>query len=492
MITFIIGLYFLVILAIGFLGHRYFRHTGEDYFLASRTIGLFVLLFTLFSTHMTAFTILGASSQAHVEGIIVYALIGSATALSAPLVFYFVGVRVWRLSVSRGFMTQPGFFRDRYQSGTVGLTIFIIQLILLLPYVLIGIKGGGQVFNAISGGGEGGYPVWVGSFLICAVGFTYVAYGGIRSTSWVNTFQGILFLFASIVICWVILKQYGGLHQAITLVEKISPEHLVVEDTPYLRLRLFSYLIISSCVCMFPHVFAHWLTAKNSQIFRRIIVIYPVCIFLIWFPMVLIGVVAVINYPGVPEMPVIMRMILDHSGYVLAGLLVAGVFAAIMSSLDSQALAVGTMFTQDIVRHYGFHDRLSEKLQIRLGRLFILAFLVLAFVVSLYANDSIFALGVWSLTGFSSLIPVMIAALYWKRSTATGVVAALITMLVAWIGFYLHSVSTAGEYTGDYTVMGTGIMPIIPIFLLTSFVLVVVSLLTKPPAKAHLTEFFSR
>ncbi len=91
----IILAYFAVVLVVGLLGHRLFRGTGEDYFLASRTIGSFVLLMTLFGTNMTAFTMLGASSEAHRTGISVFLLMGSSSSVLIPFVFYFIGTRLW-------------------------------------------------------------------------------------------------------------------------------------------------------------------------------------------------------------------------------------------------------------------------------------------------------------------------------------------------------------------------------------------------------------
>ena len=80
----VIGLYLAGVLSIGFLSHRLFRGTGEDYFVATRTIGPFVLLMSLFGTHMTAFSLLGASGEAHRVGIGVFSLMASSSAIVVP------------------------------------------------------------------------------------------------------------------------------------------------------------------------------------------------------------------------------------------------------------------------------------------------------------------------------------------------------------------------------------------------------------------------
>ena len=93
----IIIVYLGMVLAVGLMSHRLLSGTGEDYFLATRSIGPFMLLMSLFGTHMTAFSLLGASGEAYRRGIGVFGLMASSSALVAPAVFYFVGIRLWRL-----------------------------------------------------------------------------------------------------------------------------------------------------------------------------------------------------------------------------------------------------------------------------------------------------------------------------------------------------------------------------------------------------------
>ena len=134
----VIGIYLLLVLCVGALSHRLFRGTSEDYFVASRTIGPFLLLMSLFGTNMTAFAILGASGEAYHEGIGVFGLMASSSALIIPSVFYFVGTRLWALGKRHGFMTQVQYFRARWESSWLGLVLFVVLIALLIPYLLIG------------------------------------------------------------------------------------------------------------------------------------------------------------------------------------------------------------------------------------------------------------------------------------------------------------------------------------------------------------------
>ena len=487
MILGVIVSYLLLVLVVGLLAHRRFRGTGEDYFLASRTIGPFVLLMTLFGTNMTAFTMLGASGQAYREGILVFALMGSSSAIILPLVFYFVGTRLWWLGKKEGYQTQVQFFRARYESDVLGLMLFVVLIFLMIPYVLIGVKGGGDALQAITGGVGEGVASWIGSLLICGVVFVYVTYGGMRSTAWANTFQTLVFMVVGCITFLVIFGRYGGLQGAMASIRATHPSLLVIGSEPATHIRMFSFLFLPFSVGAFPHIFSHWLSARDAGSFRYSIIFYPVCVAAVWVPSVMLGVVGNIDYQAPLDGPILVKLILGNAGGILAGCLGAGVFAAIMSSLDSQTLAAGTMFTQDVVRHYGFKDKLSERQQVLFGRFFVMVLLTAAFLLSLVTTRSIFSMGVWSLTGYSGLFPIVLAALFWKRSTKQGVMAAIVTVAGLWTYFFVQSLGAGG----DYSVAQTGLLPVVIVVCGASLVLVMVSLATRPPSEAVIQRFFS-
>ena len=239
---------------------------------------------------------------------------------------------------------------------------------------------------------------------------------------------------------------------------------------------------------MFPHLFTHWLTAKSARTFRWPLMFYPLCIAIVWIPSVLLGIFGSIDFPGLKGAAansVLVKMIDLHAPGALAGLLAAGVFAAIMSSLDSQVLSISNMFTQDIVRHYRKGDELSEKAQVLSGRLFVIAIFAVTYVLSLVSARSIFSLAVWSFTGFAALFPVVVAALFWKRSTKYGAFASVLTVAALWCYFFFQGWKVPG-----YTVGMTGVMPVVVILAASAVAMIVGSLLTKPPAKNTVDKFF--
>lgn len=485
MTTFVIFVYLIIVLGIGMLSHRMFRGTGEDYFVASRSIGPFLLLMSLFGTNMTAFAILGASGEAYHTGIGVFGLMASSSALVIPLVFYFVGTRLWSLGKKYGYLTQVQFFRDRWRSDGVGLALFAVLIALVIPYLLIGVMGGGITLNQIT---DGQIPTWIGGLLVCVIVFIYVTYSGARGTAWVNTFQTLVFMTLGGVAFAVIVNKYGGLASALEQVREVRPNLLIFGEN-IKPLKLLTFMCIPLSAGMFPHIFMHWLTAKNARSFRYPVIFYPVCIAVVWIPSVLLGMMGVLDFPdlqGPAANSVLVQMVARHAPGFLGGLLGAGVFAAIMSSLDSQSLSIGTMFTQDIVRHYGFHDKMSESQQVLFGRLFVTAILALTFFLSLITQRSIFKLAVWSFSGYAALFPVILAALFWKRSTKWGAAASILSVVLLWIYFF-----RIGWENPEYTVGGVGMMPVAIMLGVSALAMVVGSLLSRPPEQSVINRFFA-
>jgi len=172
---------------------------------------------------------------------------------------------------------------------------------------------------------------------------------------------------------------------------------------------------------------------------------------------------------------------------ILTGLLTAGVLAAIMSSLDSQFLCLGTIFTNDIVLHRVGPKKYSDKQVISIARIFIVVIVALTYALAMLAKDAnVFDLAIWCFSGFSALFPVVFAALYWKRATKQGVIASILAASATWVYFFHLS-----GYGGEYFV-GPGIVPAAICFLVASVALVVVSLMTEPPSKETLKKFFPK
>ena len=190
----IVLVYLLFLLGLGLASKLFFRGTSKDYFVASHSIGPFMLLMSLFGTTMTAFALVGSTGKAFQRGIGTYGLMASSSGLIHALCFYFIGIRLWAIGKKYGYVTQIQFFRQRFESNRLGYLLFPILVGLVVPYLLIGILGAEktmlgmtkgmfpQTFNA-DPDWIGAVPPWLSGFVVCAVVLAYVFAGGSRSAA---------------------------------------------------------------------------------------------------------------------------------------------------------------------------------------------------------------------------------------------------------------------------------------------------------------------
>ncbi len=533
----IVFLYLAAVVYIGVFAFRRARgnEAAEEYFLASRSLGPFVFLLSLFGTNMTAFAILGSSGHAFNNGIVTFGLMASASGFVIPLTLLLVGTRVWALGKRYGFITPVQLFRDRWETSHVGTVIFAVQAVLLVPYIIIGVMGGGTTLASVSGGWV---PYWLGGAIVALVVMSYVFFGGMRGTAWVNTFQTILFLVFGAVAVTVIGTGMGGFQQsAEALLASPATAPLLTREriSPYYFL---SYTFIPLSAIAFPHITIFCLTARKMAQFKKTVIFYPLCIMAIWLPCVFLGVMAN-RATQIPEIrakqearrtlatqgaqlapferdtlrekmagdDVLLLLLRQHAPLWLAGLLGAGIMAAVMAT-DSQILALSTMFTEDVFAHYGHKRRYGEAAQVHTGRAFVVILTLVAYAIALRAPEGIFELAIqYAFSGFAALSPLLIAALFWRRSTKWGALASTLWVAAAVSSVAVFQALVPAPAPGPPLVVarlfglellartpgGTsvlGFMPVVPMVLVSGLLMVVFSLLTRPPSDEAVARYF--
>jgi SSS family solute:Na+ symporter len=286
----------------------------------------------------------------------------------------------------------------------------------------------------------------------------------------------------------LISNKLGGLGAAI---EQAKDSHVVRTESGHAGVSpvtFLTYMFIPLSVGMFPHLFQHWLTARSAKTFKLTVVAHPLCIMVVWVPCVLIGIWATGVLPeGTIPGAVLAKMVgILVKDPVIVGLVTAGILAAIMSSLDSQFLCLGTMFTNDIVLHNTKREY-SDKSILLMARGFVIAIVVLTYILSLVLfEQNVFDLAVWSFSGFAALTPLVLAALYWRRATKVGAYASVLATAATW--FYFFALSGFG---GEFTVFG-GVMPVAICWLAGAAGMIFGSLATRPPAPEVVERFFPK
>jgi len=528
--------YLAVVLGIGLFAGRTRSRDAEDYFLAGRTIGPAVFLLSLFGTNMTAFSILGASGHAFANGIVTYGLMASSSALVIPLGIFLIGTRLWALGKRHGFMTPVQMFRDRWECGHIGTVIFAVQAVLLVPYIVIAVMGGGTTLRAVS---NGLVPYWLGGAVVSLVVMCYVFFGGMRGTAWVNTFQTVLFLSFGAIAVVVIARGMGGFSNAMESLLASPSTAPLLTRARVSPLYFLSYTFIPLSSLAFPHIGIFCLTAKRLSHFRRTVILYPLCLLAIWLPSVFLGVAAnrAVDLPAIrakvearatlaaqgPFLPpegraelraaasgddVILKLVEGYAPLWLASLLGAAVMAAVMAS-DSQILALSTMFTEDVFAFYGGAARFGPAVQVQTGRIFVIVLTVVAYAIAMSAPQSIFDIASqYAFAGYSALSPLLIAALFWKKSTKWGALAVAVWTAAAVGGVALLQATVAAPGPGSAVAVLTlggvevvsraasgttvlGLLPVVPMTLISALLMFVVSSLTPSarPAPSTLIRY---
>jgi SSS family solute:Na+ symporter len=493
----IIGIYLLLLIGIGLVSARYFRGGTADYFVASRSLGPFVLFMTVFGTAMTAFAMVGSTAETFEYGIGTFGKLASWSALVHPACFFLIGLPLWSLGKRFGYVTQIEYFRDRFQSSGLGYVLFPVLAGLLIPYVIVGLLGVGSVVAGVTGGAfpeafastRGAIPPWLTMAAISAVVLFYVFIGGARSAALVNVFQTIVFVGMGLLAFWLIASSLGGMEAASAAAKPAKAIRAGNIGEP----EFFTYWMIPLSVGVFPHVFQNFLTARSASSFKLLLVMHPIAMILAWLPCILIGfwaTGALIPGTDLPVVPlggnanaVLGLMVGKLTSPIVSGLVAAGVLAAI--SLDAQFIAIGTMFTRDIVVHHFGANRFSDRALVNIARGFIVAMVVITYALTFLETRQIFALGTWCFTGYAGLVPLLLAALYWKRVTKPAAYASVIVTAVVWFSLF-----AASNYGADRKFLVGGMLPVATVFASCAFTVVVVSLLTRPPSASTIAKFF--
>jgi SSS family solute:Na+ symporter len=471
----------MVLLAIGWWSYKKTIPTPEDFFMAGRAFGPVVLTLTVYATNMTAFYMLGTPGNAYRQGIGTYGYIAFASALVIPAMFYLIGYRAWLVGKKHGYMTPPELFGARFDSSAVALVLFALLVFYTVPYIVTSVIGAGLALESLT---QGQIPYLWGAVGVLLITMLYTTFGGMRGTAWTSVFQGLVFIVIGLLAFVMIANALGGFAAITQRVYTERPE-LLQREGNFDPKDWFSFIFIAPlAVIAFPHVFMRVLTGKSHRTLKALTVVYPVLFLLTWTPVIYMGLWGSVVIPGLDAKSsdaILPMMIAKFLPPVMLGLGLAAVWAAIMSTLDAMLLALSTMLTRDLLGRWLPQHVREKGREVALGRFFIVLIAVLALAGALVRPGTIYEIAKFAFTGYALTVPAMLAALYWKRSTAWGVLASLIIPNLL-LPFY---------YFTPYLSWSTfGFLPVVPLLVLAITLLIVISLWTRPPSAQTVKHFF--
>jgi SSS family solute:Na+ symporter len=457
----ILAAYLLITLGIGLLFRRQARISRLEFFLAGRRLSGILLFFTLAATNFSAFTIFGLSGAGYRIGYAFYPIMGFGTGFMA-LSFYLIGAKILRLAKSRGYITPADYIADRYGSLFLKRLFSFVMVVFTLPYIAIQAVASGSSLSSLIG-----LPYLAGAFLITAFVVVYVILGGMRSIAWTDLVQGGMMLLFTLAAFLLIAGKNGG----------FVPLHSgIARDIPALFSRpgldgsmlpgvWLGYLVLWFFADpMFPQLFQRFMAARNEKALNTAIVLYPLITAFLFFLTVSIGVMGRRIFPGLAasDSDTIFPLLLQAvAGPALSTLLLTGSIAALMSTMDSQLLTLTSMISVDFLPF--------RKQGVRTEKLIVALIGLSGFLIALRPPQTLLSfISKTTFNGLSVLAPTVIGGLYWKRANRWGAAASIIAGEALVMAFYFGLLKVPG------------VLPVLPILLVTATVFVLVSLLTVP------------
>ncbi|MBD3182495.1 sodium/solute symporter [Candidatus Poribacteria bacterium] len=482
-------------LLLGIYSYRYSKKSLADYFLAGRGIGPIVLFFTMAATNFSAFTIFGFSGEGYRSGYAYYPLMGFGTGFMA-LSFFVIGRRAWLMGKKRGYITPPELIGDRFKSENLRLIYLAVMVIFTLPYIALQPRGAGLALESLLG-----IPYFQGAVIITVFVLIYVFLGGMRGIAWTDVLQGIMMLVFMLIAVRIVASAYGGLFSANYAVRS---EYPVLFGRPgmagkYTIGLTLSYMMLwFFCDPLFPQLFQRFFAAKNEKSLKVTMILYPLITGLLFLLPITIGVLGRLTFPdleGRAADSILPMLLNEHTAGWLGALILSSALAALMSTADSQFLTLSSMLTRDIYEVVLKRESKNEHI---IGRVLVVILAVIGLALAYKPPSTILQIATQTFTGLAVLFPATFAALYWRRATAKGAIWSILVGEFLVVLYYLKSTyANDPEFAMQYTwgadvlkVIPTfGLLPVIPILIVTSLVLIIVSLFTSI-SKEHVEEYF--
>jgi len=464
-----IVLYSVLVLVVGWLAYRRTQKTVEDYFIASRTIGSFVITWGYIAAIFSALVLMGVWGLVYSYGVggYMYAVMNAWTGI---LIIY-LQYRMWLAGKAFGHVTPGDLLAERYQAPELRWIIALFILIFASPfYISIQMIGLGYIFEVT------GLPYTYGLLATVIIVLVYLTIGGFRAHVWTNVVQGIWFYAVLIAGAYLIISGAGGWDKVVTNMESISPRHLTITGPAVMFWVTAVVSIFSNIVA--PNLWPKSLAARDPRVFKFIAVTIPILMALVYIPSLWGGIAAISLFGG--KLPAGARpdqlfyralLAINVPTWFFAAAAVALVAAA-MSTVEGFLLIGAQELTVDIIQK-GLRLKLKQSTLTNIGRLIIVLLTLAALVIAYNPGLQIGLLVVaaWGIFGIPA--PAVLGAFYWRRGTRWG---ASISIVAGCILTLLAYSIWAPLWPAGWNAYA------IPL-LITWALYFLVSLITKPPPK---------
>ena len=502
------AVYMVIMIAIGVVYSRKTKN-NEDYFLGGRNLGGWTAAMSAQASDMSGWLLMGLPGSIYLAGtgevwIAIGLLIGTI------LNWFIVSSRLRKYTIVSGnSLTIPSFFQNRYRDnrGVIKIVSAIIIAIFFAVYTASAFSSGAKLFATLFGHGENGQldqtAYFIGLIIASVVILIYTFLGGFGAVCTTDLIQGLLMLVAILavpIVAYTILTWDQGFSTALMAKGVSNPENFLNflkndDGSNVSATSIISNLAWGLGYFGMPHIIIRFMAIKNEAEVKKSRKIAIVWVIISLAAACLIGLIAraflTHQLDASNSETAFIRLIqqvFSGNGVLifLGGIFLCGILAAIMSTADSQLLVTASAVSEDMFKGV-IKKNASEKTSLWVGKIAVVVVAVIAFLIALDPNSSIMGLVSDAWAGFGSAFgPVVLLALFWKRSNLAGAIAGMATgALTVIVWDYLPVVN------GQTIYAATGLYSLVVGFALALVVNVVVSLITKKPSKEITDEFES-
>lgn len=422
--------YLIVMLAIGYYAYKRTANSS-DYFLGGRTLGPWPAALSAGASDMSGWLLLGLPGYAYVAGIESLWLVGGLL-LGTWLNWLICAKRLRTYSITTdNALTLPEFLSRRFddKSKLIQTISAFFILLFFLFYTSSGLVAGGKLFETVFGLD---YSIAVIVGTICVV--SYTLFGGFLAVSWTDLVQGLLMSAALVIV--PIAAMNGGVSDLAAALEAKNPELLTlfndVKGQPLSAIAIISLLAWGLGYFGQPHILARFkATRSNGDIAtaRRIAVVWTM---LSMAGAILVGLTGMLYVDGQiggsldDGEKVFMLLVNSLFHPVVAGILLAAILAAIMSTADSQLLVSSSALAEDFYKQV-FRPQASSDEIVMVGRIAVIVLSIIALLLAMDPESSVLGLVSYAWAGFGAAFgPVLLLSLFWARMNRNGALAGII------------------------------------------------------------------
>jgi sodium/proline symporter len=492
-----IALYLIAMIVVGYVFSKG-NGNAEDFYLGGRKMGPLVTAMSAEASDMSSWLLMGLPGVAYLTGICDAAWTAIGLAIGTWCNWFFVSRRIRIYSSNIGAITVPDFFSKRFHDNKniINAISALIIIIFFIPYTASGFAACGKLFNSLFG-----VNYHVAMIISALVIVAYTIMGGFGAVCTTDLIQSVVMTGALAIVLTYGTITAGGWNAVMDNARSLAGylSFTSIHDATTNTANAYGPITIISTLAWglgyfgMPHILVRFMAIEDERklvISRRIASIWVV---IAMAAGILIGIVglgmsssgALVKLTGSNSETIIVyiaKLISSHGALtaIIAGIILAGILAATMSTSDSQMLAAASSVSQNILQDF-LHIKISEKKSLLIARISIVCIAIIAIILARDPNSSVFNIVSFAWAGFGGAFgAVVLCSLFWKRCNLAGALSGMIAGGVT-IFVWKYLVRPLGGAWDIYELL--------PAFIVSLLVIIIVSLLTKAPDETIIKEF---